>query len=406
MSNAAAFANSLGGGGSSAQKPGEGARPVSGGNYAPAAQSVAREFVGSMRGQSMAPVANGYKGAIQTSRQLQGNKSFRPEQKLFSANNPNIIGSRMDMGKMFKTGTYDVGNIHAPIGFRNPMPTSDDAGTTGLGAAKTNDIQVKEFTLEPSGYENKYHSEELMQAHLPEGSFVFQYLPPDTLYREMGIIHTVSTINQIMRSTSTRRNISFRDGEEFARVWRFAGVPEQVERHQGYASASASNVIATVCVRGKRNVKNIFAATGKTAQCGMHLYLLLRKYHSPDVQADMVWADTHSQHNSPFYDYIRDQAEQGVGHRPSEAGRTYWQLTPHMTMNSDPPPPWLYNGPDWSGTFYHVGVVEQDDTPKVDPQKDEARVLATVFPDSSSKSAWQENFEKLHSISINVGDTQ
>jgi hypothetical protein len=393
---AAAFANNIHAG-HRPDRHGNDAFVVGGADHAAALYAGGRQLAGTQHGHTVMPVRNGTAGIIQGSMQVPGSKAYRP-----GPLGPHIDKAPVDMTKYFKTGHVAIAPQPAPRGFLKPMLNTDDMGTKGLGTAKTNDVQTKQVRLEPLGYESAYNDENQMQALLPTGSFVFQYCPDDKMARSSAVCHTVSAINRFMRSTG-KTDASFRDGRVFRDMWRFAGVPISVERFQGVQTAS--KVLMVLCVRGQQNVKNIFAATGKTAQCGSHLYLLLRKIQHNDVTDDIAFADQHAQHQAPYYNHLRAFAAGEGGAVPDERGRAYWQLVPHMTVNDEPPPFWMYNGPDWEGTYYHVGRVEQDDSIKQFPKKDEARVLATVYPRDAT-GMWQESFSRLNTLSVNVGGTE
>jgi hypothetical protein len=390
--------------GHAAIKHGELVAPVRGAEYGGPARSMADQYAASIQGRELTPVANGYQGVVEGSQNMQNGKKYNPGQKFMQGGNAHINVAPVNMGNLFKTGMGTVQPTPNPTGMKNPMPKSDDAGAKGLGTATTNELQTRQVFPEPTAYARAYHDESQMKSLLPEGGFVMQFCPDDDMERTTSVFHNISTINSWMRDTGSGRDNSFKHGEIFARQWRFAGVPLSVERHQG--GLSTSNVVMSLCVRGQRNVKNVFAASGKVAQCGTRLYLLLRKILTPDdIQADAQWVDSHAQSHNPYYDYIAEFAtKHTIKTAPKDSdGRAYWQLVPYMTLSDQPPAEWLWNGPDWEGTYWQVGTVEQTDSEKEFPRQDEANVIRTVHPNPAQNEVWQENFAHLNTISINVG---
>lgn len=301
------------------------------------------------------------------------------------------------LSRFFKTGDDFPGDVAMPQGDQGgdiPWMRFNITGAHGFGAARSNEQRSHGYVLSRMAYENMIHDEQLMRQHLPIGSLCFLMLrDPDQPFSENVVVHTLSTLNQWMRKRKQTADISLNDGLSFALNWTFMGVPMEVIQRETLMEGIETRV--TLCDHGPVDIKNVFAASGRPLACGTKVYLLLQKVPVDEpFEQTQRFMEAGAGQEFVQYDYLKSDL------RPEARAKVpcCWQLVPYATRSEMEPPEHMWSGPDWTGTWYYLGVVQTSDTQKAAPEVFQRTAMDTAFPDPNKP--WNEDFDSLFKLSI------
>jgi hypothetical protein len=350
----------------------------------------------SYKGRPAPSIGHGYPSMARGSQQMIGSDPPLDLRNLGNGKN----GREYNLSSLFRTIPDRPPPISKSANLLTTMQQFGIMESTGLGAGQTNAVQTTQFVLEPHSYESEYSESKSMNAMLPADSFVMLFCPVEGK-RANATLHTVSTVNKWLRSDVIAKDRSLINGDSFADEWTFAGVPVAVEAQN--EGSSHMRMIATVCTRGPKTVRNIFPTTNGVGQSGTRLYLLLCRFDQDVKTLELAWHRRSALNNRSQSSAVDLFVKNGTPILPRATNSVCWQIVPHMTM-SDKPPRWdLWHGMDWTGAYWEVGTISQDDSWKAHPGKGRQRVEDAIHPAANSGYGWQESMKKLNWLEIYVG---
>lgn len=346
-----------------------------------------------------------------SSRDIMGG-SFPP-----AANNgySGLPKSMANVGSLFTQLVDKSQNWNMMPDYPGDVPQRDDMGVSGAGVNSTNQPNTHGIDLDPMGYGQSYETYNQMQRLLPIGSLIFIFLPGSrTTVGNTSIIHTVTTLNRYLASSSETERHPCYKGEHFDSYWEYAGILCELDMRQDMETGRQL-FRATVCYSGPAVIQNIFCNTGAQFQCGNGLYLLrrrmLRGAGSLSITADAAKVDNFvvgvvdefSEENSNLYRYLHQTPDTPVNYRPVREDAYYYQLQTVVSASGSPPAAHLYNGPDWNGSYYRIGTVHKRDDISTDPLRNSMLALDAIHSVPHDHDAWVNAMGKLDRLEILVG---
>lgn len=347
---------------------------------------------------------------------VQGLTHNHPPQQFVGHGSISYPNSKFAANEFHRVGTESRKWPIGPYAGRQDVPQYDDMGASGGGCNAANQPNTYGLELNTSGYcdteTNKGNQLTYadMRRILPIGSICFRFLPYHHTHMssDVGVIQTLTTMNKKMSSGEL-------DGDDFIRHWAFAGILIELQNMQDMSSGQQI-FRATLCYHGPTVISNIFACTGAHFQCGNGLYLLLRRIqpHILSSTSDRVRTDV-DMDTERFDDrvmgivddhspYKHVKSIHGAGTANSKSPSSYWQLCVAFTPDGNTPHVLMFNGPDWDGAYYKIGIVHK----RVELEMDRFRyrvaardAIHVSTADVSDK--WRSAMSRIPTLEIIVG---
>ena len=234
-------------------------------------------------------------------------------------------------------------------GFPGGMRVRADKGVAAQGVNMTNQPNTYYVDLDPCGY-SSINSLEEFSTILPLRSLCFRYVPArEQPIANTGILYTLGIINCLLakeKPAGGDNMIAKIAGRKLLGHWKYAGVLMHLSQEQEVASGYKI-VRATLCYHGPTEIYNIFHHTQANFTCGLHLFLVLRRLPKKD--------STKVKHLLKSMEMIDND---DVGESLDTNEEVYWQLQP-VTSSDKILQFHMYNGPDFNGAYFRVGVVQK-----------------------------------------------